>query len=86
MPKKLHFKQKKREQIILDLLKSLVNATIQTFPHLTYRELWQGRIGHDVKEILEDLWFCYSESLREAVRDERKYAKKQVKKLLRSLR
>ena len=86
MPKKLHFKQKKREQIILDLLKSLVNATIQTFPHLTYRELWRGRIAEEVKEILEDLDYCFFHSLKEAVRDERKYAKKQVKKLLRSLR
>ena len=86
MPKKLHFNNRKKEQILLELLKSLVEVTRETFPHLTHRELWHGRIGHEVKEILEDLWYCYSESLREAVREEKKYAKKQVRKLLKSLR
>ena len=86
MTRKLRFKKKKREEILLDLLKSLVDATIESFPLLSHRELWRGRIADEVKEILEDLWFCYSESLREAVRDEKKFAKKQVKRFLRSLR
>ena len=86
MTRKLRFKKKKREEILLDLLKSLVDATIESFPLLSHRELWRGRIADEVKEILEDLCFCYSESLRDAVTEERRHAKKQVRKLLRSLR
>ena len=86
MPKKLHFTNRKKEQIILDLLKYIVEATLQTFPRLTNRELWRGRIAEEVKEILEDLDYCFFHSLKEAVRDEKRHAKKQVRKLLRSLR
>ena len=60
--------------------------TRNTFPHLTNRELWQGRIARDVKEILEDLDYCFFHSLKEAVRDEKKFAKRQVRRLLKSLR
>ena len=86
MPRNLHFTNRKKEQILLEFLRYLVDATRKTFPHLTNRELWQGRIAREIKEILEDLDYCFFHSLKEAVRDEKRNAKKQVKRLLRSLR
>lgn len=83
--KKLRFTDEQREEIIFETLRYLVDMTVKTFPGMTYRELYQRKIHYDIQIILEDLDFCFRESLKDSYKEIKKDARKSVNNFLKSL-